>query len=80
MRRWEGAQPRQDVAPLAGSVDRNVEMEMKDNDIKVAPLTGRVDRNFTAWIVTKTDPVAPLTGRVGRKYGCVLPCLHPVGG
>ena len=33
------------VAPLAGSVDRNITATMRIGTVKVAPLAGSVDRN-----------------------------------
>ena len=57
------------VAPLAGSVDRNLNNAMATiNNAKVAPLAGSVDRNFDPAAELPVEHVAPLAGSVDRNY------------
>ena len=67
------------VAPLTGSVDRNLK-RIRDAEHKaaVAPLTGSVDRNFAAQSRKNTLAVAPLTGSVDRNQ-LLRPDVVPVG-
>ena len=64
------------VAPLAGSVDRNLEPPLPPAAGRVAPLAGSVDRN-----ILRTDDwarpitVAPLAGSVDRNFAA-LPCMR----
>ena len=56
------------VAPLAGSVDRNVYALADAAGQRVAPLAGSVDRNrSTRYSCTKRSCVAPLAGSVDRN-------------
>ena len=59
----------QHVAPLAGSVDRNLILTCRaPPGISVAPLAGSVDRNFLfAPGLTALGLVAPLAGSVDRN-------------
>ena len=56
------------VAPLAGSVDRNVSLRLAELLEQVAPLAGSVDRNISEdWVASETVEVAPLAGSVDRN-------------
>ena len=56
------------VAPLAGSVDRNIYRQMVALcRIVVAPLAGSVDRNHLTLTYEKPFLVAPLAGSVDRN-------------
>ena len=58
------------VAPLTGSVDRNVSMGSPTLWTPVAPLTGSVDRNDRQSLRSLLNSaVAPLTGSVDRNEG-----------
>ena len=61
------------VAPLAGSVDRNVEYASNAQQYYVAPLAGSVDRNRSTLTQEIDTYVAPLAGSVDRNqsYGAV---------
>ena len=73
------------VAPLAGSVDRNLSLPLDElNDMAVAPLAGSVDRNAPAQIDQWKGYVAPLAGSVDRNKKMVaddrrLVCRSPRG-
>ena len=58
------------VAPLTGSVDRNLSTSVRSSSSpQVAPLTGSVDRNLlpkSVWTIGSA--VAPLTGSVDRNW------------
>ena len=58
-----------EVAPLAGSVDRNNNVSLKSRlHVDVAPLAGSVDRNqYMAKEKTEAECVAPLAGSVDRN-------------
>ena len=56
------------VAPLAGSVDRNVAAGVMLPVISVAPLAGSVDRNVDNGGVLLPTHVAPLAGSVDRNF------------
>ena len=59
---------RASVAPLTGSVDRNLEGDVQRLAVpRVAPLTGSVDRNLHFSRPDKGPLVAPLTGSVDRN-------------
>ena len=61
------------VAPLAGSVDRNIPSTYKDaQDKPVAPLAGSVDRNTEVQRMNKEAVVAPLAGSVDRNVSLAL--------
>ena len=76
------------VAPLAGSVDRNINMSLKPAiGLRVAPLAGSVDRNFQYFFHRfQAFIVAPLAGSVDRNYvynnivthNCVAPLAGSV--
>ena len=56
------------VAPLAGSVDRNLNTwPTKNKSSRVAPLAGSVDRNCAFATYLTSSPVAPLAGSVDRN-------------
>ena len=55
------------VAPLAGSVDRNKEVDSGLFKLSVAPLAGSVDRNKTPVTLQAVASVAPLAGSVDRN-------------
>ena len=56
------------VAPLAGSVDRNVTRTCSNLCCNtVAPLAGSVDRNFFVALDNRVGVVAPLAGSVDRN-------------
>ena len=56
------------VAPLAGSVDRNVEdVSIHPRLLAVAPLAGSVDRNGASMPQNRSAGVAPLAGSVDRN-------------
>ena len=60
--------PVREVAPLAGSVDRNKSKEPVGRPAFVAPLAGSVDRNkIVTFYFTPCGPVAPLAGSVDRN-------------
>ena len=60
--------PGTEVAPLTGSVDRNMPMARPCIRLTpVAPLTGSVDRNFKPGSPARCQVVAPLTGSVDRN-------------
>ena len=62
------------VAPLAGSVDRNIGFLKERKYIyRVAPLAGSVDRNQLILAVQNFRHVAPLAGSVDRN------CLMAIG-
>ena len=57
------------VAPLAGSVDRNLEEMLSKRLQPVAPLAGSVDRNHRLGPgQRKPADVAPLAGSVDRNW------------
>ena len=55
------------VAPLAGSVDRNLNNAMATINNAVAPLAGSVDRNYVDEAGNMVLGVAPLAGSVDRN-------------
>ena len=55
------------VAPLAGSVDRNVDVATRRYVNNVAPLAGSVDRNYYDLTLKEWRDVAPLAGSVDRN-------------
>ena len=56
------------VAPLAGSVDRNVKIFLSVLGLTVAPLAGSVDRNLPVQFPIRLRYcVAPLAGSVDRN-------------
>ena len=65
---WAGAR----VAPLAGSVDRNLDLLGVVNASRVAPLAGSVDRNIMS-LMNNNDrqAVAPLAGSVDRNITAI---------
>ena len=70
----------QNVAPLAGSVDRNFNPHYVINLLNaVAPLAGSVDRNSTIGNELLSTWVAPLAGSVDRNLSeKVSEALHSV--
>ena len=67
------------VAPLAGSVDRNIYAKIEWRSRKVAPLAGSVDRNAAATdAYTMTTTVAPLAGSVDRNCHAGHHIGHPL--
>ena len=61
------------VAPLAGSVDRNLNVWLSKTAYVVAPLAGSVDRNLHFSRPDKGPLVAPLAGSVDRNTAFALP-------
>ena len=59
------------VAPLAGSVDRNISGLGRLNEQGVAPLAGSVDRNLSKPTNSIPTRVAPLAGSVDRNIAGV---------
>ena len=68
------------VAPLAGSVDRNNVTNDEAEALLVAPLAGSVDRN-TAFALPASGlgDVAPLAGSVDRNHFPALPVIEVTG-
>ena len=60
------------VAPLAGSVDRNIPMFAAFCVRSVAPLAGSVDRNQTLVLGNTFPGVAPLAGSVDRNLSLIV--------
>ena len=76
--------PQLRVAPLAGSVDRNITLTYTEENLPVAPLAGSVDRNSAGGERERTKEVAPLAGSVDRNplFGTprdALACRSPRG-
>ena len=66
------------VAPLAGSVDRNIRGECQISMLLVAPLAGSVDRNHFPALPVIEVTVAPLAGSVDRNLHFSRPDKGPL--
>ena len=68
------------VAPLAGSVDRNlISKHIVIRFVTVAPLAGSVDRNIYHELTEIAALVAPLAGSVDRNFSSSVYRVPPRG-